>query len=62
MYSTVLWALLFLYFSNHQKITSIVMVEICDNALDDDGDGLIDLNDIDYMQWYSRYFFLYLLA
>ncbi len=26
---------------------SVQMVEICDNALDDDGDGLIDLNDPD---------------
>jgi len=47
MYSSILWALLCLLYSNFQETTSIVMVEICDNALDDDGDGLIDLNDPD---------------
>ncbi len=35
------------YDSSHSHKSSHHVVEICDNAIDDDGDGLIDLNDPD---------------
>ena len=33
--------------SEFSRVTTIYLIEICDNGLDDDGDGLVDANDPD---------------
>ncbi len=45
---SILFAFCFIGFIDHfSESNSKLMQEICDNAVDDDGDGLIDLNDPD---------------
>jgi len=42
-----LWAFLILFLPFPNSLAQSSLVEICDNAIDDDDDGLIDLNDTD---------------